>query len=126
MTGAELVRSYLASFESADPDVIAAYVSDEFENDQVGLLGTGCKGRATYRQRLVGFLESFKNLRYTVEEIIEADNRVAVAYKMNAEVSNRPIEIRGVMIIFMRDGLITKRSDYWDSLSYQQQVSTEQ
>jgi ketosteroid isomerase-like protein len=123
MTAKELVASYLSSFESADPEAIASHVAEEFENDQFGVLGIPCSGREIYRQRLAGFLNSFKNLRYTIEEMIEEDDRVAVAYIMNAEDNNRPIEIRGVMIILINDGQITRRSDYWDGLSYQQQAS---
>lgn len=122
MTVTELVQSYLASFESADPDQIVAHVSEQFENEQVGLLGQGCQGRETYRQRLAGFLQTFQKLRYSVEEMIEADGRVAVAYKMTAEDEGKPIAIRGVMIIFTEAGQITKRSDYWDGLTYQQQI----
>ncbi len=122
MTGRELVSSYLASFTSADPEVIVSHVCEEFENIQVGLLGTNCTGRETYRQRLKGFLENFKNLRYTIEEIIEADDRVAVAYKMNAEDNRRPIEIQGAMFFTIQDGLISRRNDYWDGLSYLKQA----
>lgn len=122
MTGRELVSSYLASFTSADPEVIVSHVCEEFENNQVGLLGTNCTGRETYRRRLKGFLENFKNLRYTIEEIIEADDRVAVAYKMNAEDNRRPIEIQGAMFFTIQDGLISRRNDYWDGLSYLKQA----
>lgn len=122
MTGRELVSSYLASFTSADPEVIVSHVCEEFENNQVGLLGTNCTGRETYRQRLKGFLENFKNLRYTIEEIIEADDRVAVAYKMNAGDNRRPIEIQGAMYFTIQDGLISRRNDYWDGLSYLKQA----
>ncbi len=122
MTGRELVSSYLASFTSADPEVIVSHVCEEFENNQVGLLGTNCTGRETYRRRLKGFLENSKNLRYTIEEIIEADDRVAVAYKMNAEDNRRPIEIQGAMFFTIQDGLISRRNDYWDGLSYLKQA----
>ncbi len=122
MTGRELVSSYLASFESADPEIIVSHVCEEFENNHVGLLGTNCKGRETYRQRLKGFLENFKNLRYTIEEIIESDDRVAVAYKMNAVDNRRPIEIQGAMFFTIQDGLISRRNDYWDGLSYLKQA----
>ncbi|MFT5134296.1 MAG: ketosteroid isomerase-like protein [Gammaproteobacteria bacterium] len=123
MTARELVQSYLSSFDSGDPAEIASHVSEDFENDQVGELGVACRGREIYQQRLAGFLGTFKNLHYSVEEIIEADNRAAVTYTMRAIDKDRPIEIRGVMIVFVQDGLITKRSDYWDGLSYQKQVS---
>jgi ketosteroid isomerase-like protein len=125
MTAKELVTGYLSSFESADPEMIASHVAEDFENDQVGVLGTPCRGREVYQQRLAGFLNSFKKLRYSIEEMITEDDRVAVSYVMYAEDNNQPIEIRGVMIIFINEGQISKRSDYWDGLSYQQQMEAD-
>ena len=122
MKSKQLVLSYLASFESADPALIVKHVSEEFENNQMGLIGKGCKGREVYQQRLAGFLEQFRNLRYTVDDMIVTSDRVAVAYTMHAEDNKQPIEIQGVMLFSIADDLITKRSDCWDGLSYFQQM----
>lgn len=122
MTTSELVESYLASFSSADPEQIAKHVADDFENNQMSALGEGCQGKETYKTRLAEFLSNFADLFYLVEDMIIEGDRVAVAYKMNAKEDGSGIEIHGVMLLTIVDGLIAKRSDYWDSLTYQLQV----
>ena len=122
MTSREIALNYLNAFSSGNPDAVAACVSENFENNQIGLLGTGCKGRDVYRRRLAGYLGTFRNIQYTAEDIIHDNDRVSIAYRMNAEDNDRPIEINGVMLITISDGLISVRSDYWDGLSYLKQV----
>lgn len=125
MTPREIALSYLEAFSSGEPDQIVAHVSENFQNNQMGLIGSGCTGRDIYRQKLKGFLSTFKNLRYTVEDVICEDNRVAVSYQMNAEDQGRPIETHGVMIITISGDLIDVRSDYWDGLTYFKQIGAE-
>ncbi len=122
MTPRETALSYLASFESGEPDKIVSHVSEDFQNNQTGELGKGCTGREVYRERLAGFLDSFRNLRYESQDVVCEGDRVAVIYRMRAEADGKPIDIPGVMIITVVDGEVTSRSDYWDGLSYLKQT----
>jgi ketosteroid isomerase-like protein len=47
---------------------------------------------------------------------------VCAAYTLRTTVNDRPIAVRGVMRFIVRDGLIAKRTDYWDSLVFQRQA----
>ena len=60
--------------------------------------------------------------RYEVEDVVVDGDRAAAAYTLHATVNERPITIRGVMWFNIRDGLIAKRTDYWDSLVFQRQA----
>ena len=122
MSNADIVRSYMDAFATGDPATVAGHVTDDFENIQVGLLGTGCSGADTYAKRLAGFLGAFANLKYAVEELIVDGDKVAAAYKMTFTDNGRPMEIEGVMIITIRDGKIAIRKDYWDGLSHIKQT----
>ena len=122
MSNADIVRSYLDAFATGDPETVADHVTDDFENIQVGLLGTGCSGADIYRERLGGFLGAFTNLRYDVEQLIVDGDKVAAAYKMTFTDDGRPMEIEGVMIMTIRDGKIAVRKDYWDGLSHLKQT----
>jgi len=122
VSNADLVRSYLAAFASGDADTVAGHVSDDFENIQVGELGTGCTGKATYRQRLEGFLSDFEGLKYEVHEIIVDGDKVAAAYRMNFTQGDKAFDIPGVMVITVSNGKIAVRRDYWDGMTYQRQV----
>jgi ketosteroid isomerase-like protein len=68
------------------------------------------------------FLASMPGLRYEVEEVIADGDLVAAAYVLHTHVNHRDIAVRGVMRFLVRDGLIARRTDYWDSLVFQQQA----
>jgi steroid delta-isomerase-like uncharacterized protein len=127
MTGpsgpADAARAYVESFAVGDPDRIAALVADGFVNDHASALGSGCEGRDEYRRRLPGFLGSLPGLRYDVESVIAEGPRAAVAYRLTATSDGHPIDLRGVMVIDVDpDGLIARRTDYWDALTFLRQT----
>ncbi len=122
MNHRELVHSYLDAFASGKAEVVAGHVSDDFENIQVGVLGSGCLGKDTYHERLKIFLADFVNLKYDVEALIVDDDDVAVRYRMTFTHDDQTFDIQGVMIITIRDGHIAIRRDYWDGLEYQRQA----
>ena len=122
MHPADVASEYVAAFATGDPDAVAALVTDDFVNDHTAALGGGCVGRDEYRRRLPGFLESFPGLRYDVEQVIADGTTVAVPYRMTATSDDHPIDLRGVMVIEVRDGLVAKCTDYWDALTYLRQI----
>ena len=124
VSAAGIARSYLASFATGDPDAVSAHVAAGFVNDHASALGAGCVGRDEYRNRLPGFLGSFVGLRYDVRSLIadEESGSVAVEYRMTARSDDRPIDIRGVMVMTVEAGLITRRTDYWDALTFLRQI----
>lgn len=122
VSSADVALRYMASFETADADAIASNVTDDFVNIQTGALGTGCVTREAYRERLTGFLSAFKDLRYTPGDVIEQREMVAIAYNMTAESGGHPIDIPGVMLFVVRDGLVASRQDYWDGVTFLEQT----
>lgn len=124
-TPADICRRYLESFATGDPDVVASFVSNDFVNEHTSALGSGCQGKEEYRRRLPGFIASMPGLSYEVESQIAEGDQVANAYTLRARVNERDIAVRGMMRITVRDGLITDRTDYWDSKSFLQQAGLE-
>ena len=122
MTPRDIVTSYLAAFESGDPDRIATHVTEDFVNEQVSALGVGCIGREEYRRRLSSFLADFRGLCYEVEDLVGDGERVIAAYTLHATHSGHDIHVRGVMRFVVRDDAIAHRYDYWDGLTFLQQV----
>ena len=122
---ADICRRYLESFATGDPDVVASFVSEDFINEHTSALGSGCQGKDEYRRRLPGFIASMPGLRYEVESQITEGDQVANAYTLRARVNEREIAVRGMMRITVRNGLITDRTDYWDSKSFLQQAGLE-
>ena len=98
-------------------------MTGDFVNEHTAALGRGCIGRDAYRERLPGFLASFAGLRYDVEEVVADGDRVVAAYTMRARwQGDTPIDVRGVQRLTVRDGLVARRVDYWDSLVFLLQV----
>jgi steroid delta-isomerase-like uncharacterized protein len=119
---ATVARSYVESFASADPDTVAAHVTDDFVNEHTAALSSGCEGKAEYRRRLPGFLATFAGLRYDIEDLVAQDDRAAAMYTMRATYEGHEIVVRGVMHIIVRDGLVAHRTDYYDALGFLQQI----
>ncbi len=121
---AELVRSYFAAFDRADPEIIAAHVGDDFSNEHTAALGSGCTGRAAYLERLPGFLTDMAGLHYEIEHLVADGGSVAVFYTMTAHWQGEtPIEVRGAQRLEVVDGRIDRRVDYWDSKVFLDQLS---
>ncbi|NOX69757.1 MAG: nuclear transport factor 2 family protein [Gammaproteobacteria bacterium] len=119
---ADTALRYMASFATGEADVVAANVSDDFVNTQTGALGKGCKTRKVYRERLLGFLAEFENLHYEPIHVIEQNERVAITYRMRAISDGHSIDIPGVMVMTVRDGLVESREDYWDGVMFLEQT----
>jgi predicted ester cyclase len=123
LTPRQVAEGYLGSFAGADPDDIASRVTADFVNEHIAAIGRGSVGRDAYRQRLPGFLASFAGLRYDIEEVVVDVDRLVVAYTMRARGQGAtPIDVRGMQRLVVRDGLVARRVDYWDSLVFLLQV----
>ena len=123
VTPREVAEGYLGAFARGDPDEIASWVTEDFVNEHTAAIGRGCVGRAEYRQRLPGFLSAFAGVTYEVEDLVVDGTRVAAAYTLRARWEDaEPVEVRGIQRLTIRDDLIARRVDYWDSLAFILQV----
>jgi steroid delta-isomerase-like uncharacterized protein len=122
VTTGEVAAGYLAAFADRDPDAIVRWVTDDFVNEHTSALGAGCVGREAYRSRLPGFLATFEDARYEVDEMVVEGERAVAAYTLHATFRGTPTSVRGVMRFVVRGGQIAHRVDYWDSLQFLLQV----
>ena len=117
-----IATRYLAALSAGDPDAIAACVTFDFENEHASALGSSSYGRLGYHDRLPGFLAQFVGLSYEVVSTIAEGDEVAVRYRLTAVHDGYPIDIPGVMLFVIEDGLVAKRTDIWDSLTFLRQI----
>ena len=110
------VRGYLDALNAHDADRVASWVARDFVNEHTAKGAVSRHGRAEYRAALDGFLADFADLHYAVETLVVDGPNCAVPYRMTARMKGRPLDIRGVFVfVVTEDGLIAKRTDYWDS-----------
>jgi ketosteroid isomerase-like protein len=123
----DIVTGFLSSFTRNDPDYIAGFVAEGFRNVHDSALGSGCVGREEYRRRLPHFLAAFSDRTYSIDDIVEQQRPsvtdVVVRYRFTATYEETPFEIPGVMWFSVRDDVITKRVDTWDSLTFLRQTN---
>lgn len=113
---------YLAALSSADADAVTALVAEGFVSEHTSEIGAGVVGRDAYAERLPGFLAQFAALQYEVIDTIVEGDRAAIRYRMTANFEGHPIDIPGVMLFVVTDGLIARRTDVWDSLTFLRQT----
>ena len=99
-------------------------MSEGFANRHTAVLGgSGCDGRQAYLERLPDFLASMPGLRYEVELLVVDGSDVAAFYRMSGRWQGAAeFVLRGVQRLRVEDGLITHRTDYWDSAAFLSQV----
>ena len=119
------VTEYLAALSAHDVDRIVACVTEDFVNEHTSALGSTSHGREIYRGRLPGFLGQFERLRYEVVDTIVEGERAAVRYRMTATYEEHALDIPGVMLFVIREGLIAQRTDVWDSLTFLRQTGVD-
>ena len=122
MTPGDVVRSYLAALNEHDPDAVCVWVSDDFHNEHTSARGTSLKGKAAYRERLPNFLATFVDLHYDVDRMVASGEDVAVAYRFSGRYTGQPFSIRGTFWFEVRDDRIVHRVDYYDGVTFEQQV----
>jgi steroid delta-isomerase-like uncharacterized protein len=120
------VEAYLAALNAHDADAVAACVAEDFVNEHTSSMGQTRRGRAEYRAALPGFLDNFQDLRYVPERVLVDGEWAAVPYVITFRMrsaGDRPVRNRGVFVFTVIDGLITHRTDYWDSGEVQRQLA---
>lgn len=112
------VEGYLDALNAHDADRAASWVALDFVNEHTAAGAVSRHGRADYRAALDAFLADFADLHYAPERLIVDGPNCAVPYRLTAVMKGRPLDIRGVFVFVVNDdGLIAKRTDYWDSAS---------
>jgi steroid delta-isomerase-like uncharacterized protein len=121
------VEAYLAALNSHDADAISGCVAAGFVNEHTSASARSLTGRAAYRAALDSFLGEFTGLHYEAERFIVEGNSAAVSYCMSFRMRSaggRDVSVRGVFLFTVdSDGLITHRTDYWDSGQVTRQLS---
>jgi len=101
-------EDYLKSWETNDPDQVAAFVCDDVEFEDVG-----AGHRLTGRQHMVKFAaKSFELVRGATFDYVGGEQ---LGDHYHFEWVMQPMGVRGVSVGKLRDGKIAWQRDYWNA-----------
>ena len=129
-TPEEVARATFDSVARRDPDAIVANNADDCVDDFVAI-GV-FRGKAEIRAFFVELFAAFPDFEMFVDRIVADDESAAVQWHATATFSGAPfqgvratgrrVEIKGVDVMVVRDGLIQRNAIYYDGASFGRQI----
>lgn len=110
------------AWNSHDIEKVLSFYSPEYVGDDVGQASL-LRGHEGLRAMLDVYWEAFPDLRFVITNTVVQDSRVAIVWVaegthhgtiMNIPPTGRKVEVRGVSIIDVRDGLVVRGQYIWD------------
>ena len=117
----ELIARLMRAWNAHDLEAIAACYASDYVGEDVAQ-ATPQRGSHAARLAAADYLRAFPDLQITGETLIQ-DRRVALVWTMRGThqgpllripPSRRAIAIRGVLVLTVQDGYITRGVSVWD------------
>ncbi|MBI4234431.1 MAG: ester cyclase [Chloroflexi bacterium] len=118
----QIVRELLEAWNAHDVERVAALHAPEYEGVDVGEAEPH-RGPDGIRQATGRYLDAFPDLHFTVSETLAQGNRVALVWSaqgthqgklMNIPATGRVVTLRGVTLLTIAGGKITRSFFLWD------------
>ena len=116
------IQELTDAWNSHDLERVLPYYSEEYEGVDIGEPQLQ-HGREAVKEMLIRYWRAFPDLQFTVENLVVEEGRMAIAWLaegtqqgpiMNIPPTGRRVEIRGVSIIDVKDGLVVRGEYIWD------------
>ena len=110
------------AWNSHDIEKVLSFYSPEYVGDDVGQASL-LRGHEGLRTMLEMYWRAFPDLRFAVTDTVVQDTRVAIVWVaegthqgpvMNIPPTGHKVEVRGVSIIDVEDGLVVRGQYIWD------------
>jgi steroid delta-isomerase-like uncharacterized protein len=124
------VRSYVEAIGRRDVEALGAHWSEEGVEDLVpiGIL----RGREEIKDFFRGVFAAMPDAQTSCLRVVAAETSAAVEWRMTGtfdgepfqgvDPTGKPIDVRGLDLIEMEDGLIVRNTAYYDNMAYARQV----
>jgi len=118
----QIVTELVEAWNAHNPEQVAALYAPAYEGTDVGEASPQ-RGPEAVRQMVARYLGAFPDLEFTEQETIFQGQRAALMWMargthrgplMNIPATNRPTEIRGMSLLTVEDGKITREASIWD------------
>jgi len=116
------VQRLTHAWNSHDLEQVLPYYSEEYEGSNIGEPQLQ-RGRASVREMLLTYWKAFPDLQFRVESTVTEESRIAISWLaegthqgtiMNIPATGHKVEVRGVSIIDVEDGLVVRGQYIWD------------
>lgn len=119
---AAYIQDLTDSWNSYDLERILPYYSEEYEAMDIGQPHVQ-HGRDAVKEMLVRYWKAFPDLIFRVESTVVEENRIAISWYaigthqgpiMNVPATGHKVEVRGISIIDVENGLVARGCHIWD------------
>ena len=116
------IQNLTDAWNSYDLERVLPYYSEEYEAVDISELQVQ-RGREAVREMLGRYWKAFTDLRFRVTGPVAEGDRIAISWSaegthrgpiMNIPPTGHKVAIRGVSIIDVKDGLVTRAQYIWD------------
>lgn len=116
------IQNLTDAWNSYDLERVLPHYSEDYEAVDIGEPHVQ-RGRQAVKEMLLRYWKAFPDLRFHVESTVAEKNRIAISWYaegthqgpiMNIPPTGHKVEIRGVSIIDVKDGLVRRGQYIWD------------
>ena len=116
------IQNLTRAWNSHDLEVVLPYYSEDYEGVDIGEPGVQ-QGRKAVQEMLLRYWQAFPDLYFTVQNTVAEENRIAISWHaegthqgeiMHIPPTGHKVEVRGMSVIDIEDGLIVRGHYIWD------------
>ena len=116
------IQNLTDAWNSHNLEVVLPYYSDDYQGVDIGE-PRAQNGRKAVKEMLRRYWQAFPDLYFTIQDTVEEENRIAISWSaegthqgpiMNIPPTGHRVEVRGVSIIDVEDGLVMRGQYIWD------------
>ena len=110
-----ITKKYVKSFEQLKPSTICNLIDCLHEN--FGFIDpfNKIKGKENFKRFLEKMFVKIKNPKFRILNILEEKNLTLIKWNFKYETSKKKVNFDGISELIIRNNLIYKHIDYWDS-----------
>lgn len=99
-----VVRRYLEILSGGNLSILGEVISPEFEDRTPG--GPSAKGPQSIQETQARARELFRDIRYTLDDLVAEGDRVVARYTVRAHRNGKPVQVTGMSLFRIEGGKI--------------------
>ena len=131
--GVMVAKALYEAYNRHVPGEAAALYAPDGRHEEVAQ-GQARQGREAIAEGLRRFFEAFPDARWEEKEVIDGGDAVALTYVLTGTLRadlgpvrarGQRLELQGVHVLRVSDGLLERTEDYWDMATFRRQMDAD-